>query len=84
MLVPEKAVEIIAGFHVPVMAGMLFEFKRSSGAKLFWQIGLNCVKVGTDCLITVIVTVFDKTVEGLTHNSLLVIIKLTLSPSSGT
>ena len=43
---PTVAVEIVAGLHVPVMAGILVELAGSEGATDPWQSGPIWVNVG--------------------------------------
>ena len=45
---------IVAGFHVPVMGGMLVEPGGSAGAVLFMHSGPICANVGVICRSIVI------------------------------
>jgi hypothetical protein len=45
-MIPAAAVLIVAGFHVPVMAGVFIELAGSAGAVEFWHNGPICVNVG--------------------------------------
>ena len=57
VVVPTAAVLIIAGNHVPVMAGVLVELVESVGAVLFWHSGPIAAKVGVMLLVIVISSV---------------------------
>jgi len=57
VVVPTAAVLIIAGDHVPVMAGVLVELVESVGAALFWHSGPIAAKVGVMLLVIVISSV---------------------------
>ena len=57
VVVPTAAVLIVAGNHVPVMAGVLVELVESVGAVLFWQSGPIGAKVGVMLLVIVISSV---------------------------
>ena len=48
---------IVAGIHVPVIAGAFVELAGNDGAVLFWQIGATAAKVGVTFGLTVIVSV---------------------------
>jgi hypothetical protein len=45
---------IVAGFHVPVIAGVFVELVDSAGAVLFWHSGPICVNVGIIEVVTTI------------------------------
>jgi hypothetical protein len=57
--VPIVAVLMVAGFHVPVIAGIFIELAGSAGAVEFWHNGPIAVNVGVMFGLTVIVNVFD-------------------------
>ena len=46
MVVPTLAVLIVAGLHVPVIAGIFVELVGNTGGMLFWQSGPIALKVG--------------------------------------
>jgi hypothetical protein len=50
--VPTVAVEIVAGLHEPVMAGMLVELAGRAGATDPWQRGPIWVNVGVMLFVT--------------------------------
>jgi hypothetical protein len=54
VVVPAVAVLIVAGLHVPVIAGVLVELNGNDGAALFWQRGPIAVKVGAIEAVTTI------------------------------
>jgi hypothetical protein len=45
-VVPAAAVLIVAGLHVPFIAGVFVELFGSAGAVEFWHNGPICVNVG--------------------------------------
>ncbi len=49
---PVKAVFIVAGLHVPVIAGELFELEGNIGAMAPWQMGAIAVNIGVILLLT--------------------------------
>ena len=51
---PAVAVEIVEGFQVPVMAGVLAELGGRAGAAEFWQRGPIWVNAGVICGTTTI------------------------------
>jgi hypothetical protein len=53
-MVPAATVLIVAGFHVPVIAGVFVELVDSAGAVLFWHSGPICVNVGIIEVVTTI------------------------------
>jgi hypothetical protein len=57
--VPAEEVLIVAGFQVPVIAGVLVELFGSEGGVEFRQSGPICANVGT---IAVVTTIFIVTV----------------------
>ena len=59
MVVPTLAVLIVAGDHVPVIAGVFVELAGKAGAALFWHSGAIAVNVGVMLLVilTIIVVV---------------------------
>ena len=50
-MVPTVAVLIVAGFHVPVIAGVFVELAGKAGAALFWHSGAIAVKIGVMLLV---------------------------------
>jgi hypothetical protein len=55
VVVPRVAVLIVAGLHVPVIAGIFVELDGSAGAIEFWHSGPIAVNVG---VILVAITIF--------------------------
>jgi len=53
------AVLIVAGFQVPVIAGVLVELAGSNGAGLFWHSCPIAAKVGVTRAVVSIVNVVD-------------------------
>ena len=53
-MVPTVAVLIVAGDHVPVIAGEFVELAGNTGAILFWHSGPIAVNVGVIWPVTII------------------------------
>ena len=51
---------MVAGLHVPLMAGVLVELVGKLGAVVFWQIEVICTKVGVMGLVVVMATIFGE------------------------
>ena len=56
-VVPAVEVLTVAGFHVPVIAGVFVELVGNTGAVPFWQILATGAKVGVISLSTVTLSV---------------------------
>jgi hypothetical protein len=57
-VVPEEAVLIVAGLHVPFIAGVFDELVGNAGAVEFWHNGPICINVGLiDGIITISIVV---------------------------
>ena len=56
--VPVTVVLMVAGLHVPVIAGVLVELNGSNGAMLFWQSGPIGANIGTISLVMMMSSVF--------------------------